>query len=68
MNRELISKNVHLTVLPNDKFKRNRITVAFVMPNERDKATMYALLPGMLERAYEDYPEMRLFSKKLSKM
>ncbi|MBR4036335.1 MAG: insulinase family protein [Oscillospiraceae bacterium] len=68
MKRELIAPNTHLTVLKNEKFKRNRISINFIMPNSREKATMYALLPGILERAYEDYPDMQTFSRKLNRM
>lgn len=68
MKRELIAPNAHLTVLKNEKFKRNRISINFIMPNDRNKATMYALLPGILERAYEDYPDMQVFSRKLNRM
>ncbi len=68
MKRELIAPNAHLTVLKNEKFKRNRISINFIMPNDRNKATMYALLPGILERAYEDYPDMQIFSRKLNRM
>ncbi len=63
-----ISGGVNLTVIPNTKFKRNRLSVSFIIPNSRDKATMYAMLPGLLERAYTDYPDLRLFSRKLAKM
>ncbi len=68
MNRELIAPNVHLTQLPNEKFKRNRLSISLIVPNEREKATMYALLPGLLERAYRDYPDMQAFSRKLNRM
>lgn len=68
MKRELIAPNTHITVLKNEKFKRNRISINFIMPNSREKATMYALLPGILERAYEDYPDMQTFSRKLNRM
>ena len=68
MKRELIAPNTHITVLKNEKFKRNRISINFIMPNARGKATMYALLPGILERAYEDYPDMQTFSRKLNRM
>lgn len=68
MNRQFIAPDVHLTVLPNEKFKRNRISINFIVPNTRDKATMYAILPGLMERAYEDYPDMQTFSRKLNRM
>ena len=56
MERKTISNNVNLTFLPNEKFKRNRISISFIMPNEKAKATMYAVLPTLM------------FSKKLSSM
>ena len=68
MKREPVAQNTHITVLKNEKFKRNRISINFIMPNDRKKATMYALLPGILERAYEDYPDMQTFSRKLNRM
>ncbi|MBQ5326066.1 MAG: insulinase family protein [Oscillospiraceae bacterium] len=68
MRREPVAPNTHITVLKNEKFKRNRISINFIMPNDRKKATMYALLPGILERAYEDYPDMQTFSRKLNRM
>ncbi len=68
MKRENIQNNVHLTFLPSDKFKRNRISISFIVPNEKEKATMYAVLPTLMERGYQDYPDMGLFSKKLSEM
>ena len=68
MERKSIHNNVSLTFLPGDKFKRNRISVSFIVPNDKEKATMYAVLPTLLERGYEDYPDMCMFSKKLSSM
>ncbi|MBQ7816721.1 MAG: insulinase family protein, partial [Oscillospiraceae bacterium] len=68
MERKTISNNVNLTFLPNEKFKRNRISISFIMPNEKAKATMYAVLPTLMERGYQDYPDMCMFSKKLSSM
>ncbi len=68
MDRMELSPNVFLTTIKNDKFKRNRISIAFLLPNEKDKATKYSLLCGVLERAYKDYPTMQLFSKQLNKM
>ena len=68
MKRETIKNNVSLTFLPNEKFKRNRISISFIMPNDKEKATMYAVLPTLMERGYEDYPDMCMFSKKLNQM
>ena len=68
MERQTIQNNVSLTFLPSDKFKRNRISISFIVPNEKEKATMYAVLPTLMERGYEDYPDMCMFSKKLNEM
>ena len=68
MKREEIAPQVFLTTLPNEKFKRNRLTINFILPNEKENATMFAILPGLLERMYEDYPDMRMFSQKLNRM
>ena len=68
MERKTIKNNVNLTFLPNEKFKRNRISISFIVPNEKEKATMYAVLPTLMERGYQDYPDMCMFSKKLSSM
>lgn len=68
MKREQIAPNVFLTQLPNEKFKRNRLSINLIVPNAKEKATMYALLPGLLERAYRDYPTMQELSRKLNRM
>lgn len=68
MKREKIKDGVFITFLPNEKFKRNRISISFILPNEKEKATMYAVLPTLMERGYEDYPDMCMFSKKLNQM
>ena len=68
MKRQLIAPKAHITVLPNEKFKRNRISINLIVPNAREKATMYALMPGLMERAYEDYPDMQMLSRKLNRM
>ena len=68
MDRRKLGEHLYLTVLPNSKFKRNKITINFMIPNRRETATAFALLPGVLERAYEDYPTMLEFSRKLNMM
>ena len=68
MERQTIQNNVSLTFLPADKFKRNRISISFIVPNEKEKATMYAVMPTLMERGYEDYPDMCMFSRKLNAM
>lgn len=68
MERIILNDKVAFTLLPSDKFKRNRISVTFIVPNKKEYATMYAVLPTLMERGYSDYPDMSLFSKKLNTM
>ena len=48
MNRKEIGSSLYLTQLPNTKFKRNKISINFMVPNERKTATMYALQASSL--------------------
>lgn len=68
MEKFTVASGVNITCMPNEKFKRNRISINFILPNTKENATKYALLPGLLERAYRDYPDMRQFSRKLARM
>ncbi len=66
MPRTEILPGVFVNNMPAEKFKRCRISINFVMPNQRNTATAYALLPYLLERGYEDCPDMTALSIKLA--
>ncbi len=68
MPRTQILPGVFLTEMPADKFKRCRISLNFIMPSNRETATAYAVLPYLLERGYEDCPDMTALSIKLSSL
>ncbi len=68
MNRREPIDGIYLSKLPAEKFRKCRISVNFVMPSERSTATAYALLPYLLERSYEDCPDMTALSVKLSSL
>ncbi len=68
MPRKQLLPGVFINEIQAGKFKKCRISLNFIMPNNRDTATAYALLPYILERGYEDCPDMTALSVKLSSL
>ncbi len=68
MPRTEVLPGVFINEIPAGKFKKCRISLNFIMPNNRKTATAYALLPYILERGYEDCPDMSALSIKLSSL
>ena len=68
MNRTMIAPGVGLTLVDADRFNTCRVSVHFVRPASRRTATADALLPIVMERGYEDCPDMTELSKRLAKL
>lgn len=68
MKRENLAPGVFLNTLDAQKFNRCRITIRFQYPACRETATASAVLPLVLERCCEDYPDMTLLSRRLAKL
>ncbi len=68
MPRTEILPGVYINNMPAEKFKRCRISINFIMPSNKATATAYALLPYLLERGYEDCPDMTALSIKLASL
>lgn len=65
MQRTEIAPGAHLTVLPGEKFKRCNIAVHLVVPGERENATALALLPHLLDRRCEAFPDPEQLARHL---
>ncbi|MEG0878109.1 MAG: insulinase family protein [Oscillospiraceae bacterium] len=63
-----VANAARITVLPAEKFKRCRVSINFVWPAQRKKATAAALLAFLMERGYADCPDMTELSKRLAKL
>lgn len=57
-----------ITILPAEKFNTCRISINFIWPARRERATADALLPLVMERGYRDCPDMTELSKKLARL
>lgn len=68
LDRKTIAPGAHLTILDADKFCRQRITINFIWPATRARATAEALLPLVMERGYAGCPDMTELSKKLARL
>lgn len=63
-----IAPGVRLHALQSDKFKTACFSVSFVKPHDRESAAMDALLPSVLLRATEKYPDIRSISTRLDEL
>ncbi len=63
-----ISENVTLRVVRTDKFKTIFIGASFLWPLLKEDHTKNALIPRVLLRGCEEYPDMRSLSGKLADM
>ena len=63
-----IAPGVTLHALQSDKFKTACFSVSFVKPHDRQCAAMDALLPSVLLRATERYPDIRSISTRLDEL
>ena len=65
MNRNQLSQGVFLSTLPADRFKTCCVTINFVIPSDKNTATLSALLPMVLSNSCKAWPDLTSFSKKL---
>ncbi len=63
-----IAPNVTLHALQSDKFKTACFSVNFLAPHNRERAALDALLPSVLLRATEKYPDIRSISTRLDEL
>ena len=60
-----IADGINLNVIETDKFKTNYISVNFLVPLSRQTAAFNALLPKVLRRGTESWPDMSDISRRL---
>ena len=65
MIRKKIYNGVNLNVIPSEKFKTNYLSVNFIVPLDKDTAHLTALVPKILSRGSEKYPDMTKISERL---
>lgn len=66
MKRYAIGEGVSLNCFTDERFKTLRISVDMLLPLQEDTAEAYGILPSLVSRATEEYPDYTLFGQKLA--
>ncbi|MBQ9673996.1 MAG: insulinase family protein [Ruminococcus sp.] len=66
IKRENIGKSIVFNTISDKRFKTMKLSVSFILPLKSSTVAKFALLPGLLTRTSQDYPDFTQFSKKLS--
>lgn len=59
---------LHLHLLPVEKFKTNLISVHIYLPLQEDTVTLAALLPNVMQRGCQKYPDMGSIQRHLNSL
>lgn len=62
-NRQMILPDVYLTAVRSDKFKTGCMSLSILRPLRREEASANALIPSVLLRGSERYPDMTSISE-----
>ena len=57
-----LGKGINLTLIPEEKFKSNLVSIYIQRLLDRDEVTMNALLPSIIKSGSEKYPSAREMS------
>lgn len=63
-----LGNGIFLNLVETDKFKSNLLSYYFIRPLNRDDVTKNALVPMVLKRGTENYPDNALIEKELENM
>lgn len=66
--REKLGHNVYFSSVTDEKFKFDKISVCLILPTDRESVTVNALVPSLLRRSCEEYPDFTALNKKLGSL
>ena len=64
--RTSIGDRIFFNSIIDKRYKTNRVSVNLILPLERDKVSVRALIPNILRKGYRECPDFTEFSKKLA--
>ncbi|MCL2088682.1 MAG: insulinase family protein [Oscillospiraceae bacterium] len=65
---KVISNGISLGTVVSPRFKVNRITVNLILPLDQSTASVYAILPFLLRKSCEDYPDFSMLQRRLDEL
>lgn len=66
--RKTIGKGIHFTAINDPRFKQSFLSVNFLIPLRKETASLGALLPMVLRRGCEPYPDMTALNARLKEL
>lgn len=64
----ILSDSVFLSCIQTDKFKTDALTLTICLPRLKEHAALRAVLPGVLRRSTEQYPDMASIHRRLDEL
>ena len=68
LQSQSIGSGITFHRIQDKKFKHNRISVNFILPLQRETATVHAVLPFLMQRGYRDCADFTQFSRRLDEL
>ncbi|MCL2019785.1 MAG: insulinase family protein [Oscillospiraceae bacterium] len=68
LKRERIAEGTHFNRISDPRFKFNRIVFGFFVPLDKEKASLYALIPRLFHRTNAEYPKSKDFNNYLASL
>ena len=68
VQRTELASGITLNYIPSDKFKVSTFTMYFIVPLRKETATLYALLPHVLDRGCSGFPTQMAICKRLEEL
>ncbi|NMA79438.1 MAG: insulinase family protein [Clostridiales bacterium] len=65
INRVKIANSVYFSGITDERYKTNRISINLIMPLDKETASANAIVPSILTRGNESYPDFMKLTKKL---
>ncbi len=66
--RTPIGTGIHLTAISDSKFKHNRLSINFVLPLDRDRASDHAAVPHILRMGCRTLPDLSSLNARLQEL
>ncbi len=67
-DNRLVGVGVHSLLIPDERFKTSQLTVALLMPLNKETVEEYALLPRLLIRGCAAYPDFTALNQRLNQL
>ena len=67
-SREMVGRGIHFSRITDPKFKHNRLTVSFVLPLDRDRASDNAAAPFILRMGSSALPDFSYLNARLQEL